>query len=134
MGNGSALGPGVEFDRIRRIARQLGSRAAQLGDDCAFIGIGDEHLAVSTDISVEAVHFRLEWMEPVEVGWRATAAALSDLAAVGAEPLGVLAAVTVPDGTADSAVVELMDGVGAAAEGAGTQVLGGDLSRAMMWT
>jgi thiamine-monophosphate kinase len=130
---GSALGPGTEFDRIRRIGRQLGPRASQLGNDCAFIRMGDEHLAVSTDSSVEEVHFRLGWIELFEVGWRATAAALSDLAAVGAQPVGVLAAVTIPDAAADTAVVELMDGVGAAAEFAGAKVLGGDLARAPMW-
>jgi thiamine-monophosphate kinase len=95
---GSALGPGPEFDRIRRIARALGDRAQGLGDDCALLPDGDGTLAVSTDLSVEGVHFRLDWIGHAEVGWRATAAALSDLAAEGATPIGVLSALTVPDG------------------------------------
>jgi thiamine-monophosphate kinase len=132
-GQGSVLGPGAEFDRIRGIARLLGDRASGLGDDCGFVRVGDELLAVSTDISVEAVHFRLDWIGLEEVGWRATAAALSDLAAVGAEPVGLLSAVTMPDGAGEPALLELMAGVGAAAAFAGSPVLGGDLSRAGAW-
>ncbi len=70
---GSALGPGAEFDRIRRIARALGDRARGLGDDCALLPDDGGALAVSTDLSVEGVHFRLEWIEPAEAGWRAVA-------------------------------------------------------------
>ena len=125
-----ALGPGGEFDRIRAVARALGPRAAGLGDDCALLTAGPGSLAVSTDASVEGVHFRLDWIRLREVGWRATAAALSDLAAEGAVPAGVLAAVVVPSGAEERELIELMLGVGDAAEAAGTAVLGGDLTRA----
>jgi len=128
------LGPGPEFDRIREIARVLGDRAHGLGDDCALLPDGDGALAVSTDISVEGVHFRLDWIEPAEVGWRATAAALSDLAAEGAAPIGVLSAVTVPDGVADRDLVALSGGIGAAAASVGGAVIGGDLSRGPAWS
>ena len=50
----------------------------------------------STDASVEGVHFRRAWLSLEEIGWRAAAAALSDLAAEGAEPAGLLVALTVP--------------------------------------
>ena len=53
-------------------------------------------------MSVEGVHFRLDWIGPEEVGWRAAAAALSDLAAEGAEPIGLLCAVTVPAAAAEA--------------------------------
>ena len=88
-----ALGPGAEFDRIRRIAGVLGGRARGLGDDCALLTDGDHTLALSTDISVEGIHFRLDWISLEESGWRSAAAALSDLAAEGAEAvvgLGVI--------------------------------------------
>ena len=68
----------------------------------------------STDVSVEGVHFRRAWLSLEEIGWRATAAALSDLAADGAEPGGVLVALTVPPSAADDDVVAVMPGVGAA--------------------
>ena len=131
---GSALGPGPEFDRIRKIARVLGDRAHGLGDDCALLPDGDGALALSTDVSVEGVHFRLDWIDPAEVGWRATAAALSDLAAEGAAPLGVLSAVTVPDGAPERDLVALAGGIGDAAAFAGAVVIGGDLSAGPAWS
>jgi thiamine-monophosphate kinase len=130
----SALGPGAEFDRIRGIARLLGDKAAGLGDDCGLIREGDEFLALSTDVSVEQVHFRLNWISLEEAGWRATAAALSDLAAEGAEPVGLLSAVTVPPGAGESELLELMSGVGAAAGFVHAPVLGGDLSSGPVWS
>jgi thiamine-monophosphate kinase len=127
-----ALGPGAEFDRIREIVRVLGAQASGLGDDCGLVREGKGFFALSTDMSVEGVHFRTEWIGPEEIGWRATAGALSDLAAEGAEPIGVLCAVAVPTG-AESVIPALMAGVGAAAKFAGALVLGGDLSAGSGW-
>src|SRR5687768_11861908 len=93
-GAGVSLGPGPEFDRIRKITRLLGDRAAGLGNDCGLIQMDGELVALSTDVSVEGVHFRLDWISPEEAGWRSAAAALSDLAAAAAEPVGLLCAVT----------------------------------------
>ena len=129
-----ALGPGPEFDRIRRIARALGEHARGLGDDCALVPDGDGTLAVSTDVSVEGVHFRLDWIEPAEAGWRACAAALSDLAAVGAAPVGVLSAITVPRGAPDEVLAEFAGGIGEAAAATGAAVIGGDLSAGPAWS
>ena len=128
-----ALGAGPEFDRIRRIIRQLGSQGGALGDDCGLIPSRDGTLALSTDVSVEGVHFRLDWIGFSDVGWRAAAAALSDLAAEGAQPLGLLSAITLPAAAPESALLEVMSGVGAAAEFVGAPVLGGDLSTGPGW-
>ncbi|HUG26922.1 MAG TPA: thiamine-phosphate kinase [Gemmatimonadales bacterium] len=125
----SILGPGVEFDRIREIAAVLGPRAAELGDDCAMVAINGGFLALSTDVSVDGIHFRRAWLSFEEIGWRAAAGGLSDLAAVGADPVGLLAAITVPGECTDRDVVALMDGVGNAVSAVGGQVLGGDLSQ-----
>jgi thiamine-monophosphate kinase len=89
---------------------------------------------VSTDVSQEDIHFRLDWIQLVEVGWRATAAALSDLAAEGADPVGVLCAVTMPRAAAASELLEVMSGVGAAAQSVGAPVVGGDLSSGPLWS
>ncbi len=124
----SELGPGVEFDRIRAIASVLGPRAAELGDDCALVPVNGGFLALSVDVSVDQVHFRREWLTLEEIGWRAAVGGLSDLAAVGADPAGLLVALTVPPAMTDAEVVALMDGVGSAASAARAQVLGGDLS------
>ena len=123
------LGAGPEFDRIRAIAGRLGSRAGVLGEDCALIEMGETYLALSTDLSVEGVHFRREWLSLEEIGWRATAAALSDLAAAGAAAVGVLAALTVPAAEPPATFAALMDGAGSAVSSVGGVVLGGDLSR-----
>ncbi|HEX5633261.1 MAG TPA: thiamine-phosphate kinase [Gemmatimonadales bacterium] len=123
------LGPGREFDRIRAIERALGAHAAQLGDDCAIVGPFPHRVVLSTDVSVEDTHFRRAWLTPEEIGWRAASAALSDLAAEGAEAIGLLMALTLPAGTPEEDVTAIMRGVGEAATAAGGRVLGGDLSR-----
>ena len=85
------LGDGAEFDVIRRMLERWGPRARRIGDDAAVItSVGERALVVSTDTSMENVHFRREWLRPEEIGYRAAAAALSDLAAMGAKPLGML--------------------------------------------
>jgi len=124
------LGPGGEFDRLRAVFRRLGPRLRGAGDDAALITVDGARLALSCDLAIEGQHFRLGWITAEEVGWRACAAALSDLAAVAAEPLGVLAAVGVPDGRDGEFLERLMDGIARAAESAGAVLWGGDLVRA----
>ena len=127
------LGPGAEFDRIRTIARVLGTTAEGLGDDCAFIPEGKGWIALSCDLSVENVHFRRGWLGLEEIGWRAASAALSDLAAVGAEAIGILCALAVPPEAGEHEIGLIMSGVGLAVAEAGGVVLGGDLSRGPVW-
>lgn len=123
------LGEGAEFDAIRRMLERWGPRARRIGDDAAVITtLGDRSLVVSTDTSVENVHFRREWLSAEEIGYRAAAAALSDLAAMAAKPLGILAALTVPEswrGEFDS----ITDGIGEAASAASAPIIGGDTTR-----
>ncbi|MFL5532429.1 MAG: thiamine-phosphate kinase [Gemmatimonadales bacterium] len=129
-----ALGPGAEFDRIRGIIDVLGPNATGLGDDCALFPSGDTFFALSTDVSVEGIHFRLDWISLEEAGWRAAAAALSDLAAEGAKPLGLLSAVTMPNSAAQADLLQMMKGVGAAGASVGAIVAGGDLSSGSAWS
>ncbi len=128
-----ALGDGPEFDRIRAIAEALGASAGELGDDCAILPDAEGKVVLSTDASVEGVHFRRAWLGAEEIGWRAAAAALSDLAAQGAAPVGLLAAVALPRDTPLDQTTALMRGVGHAAADSGAVVLGGDLSAAAQW-
>lgn len=121
------LGPGPEFDRIRRIWGRLGKRVAGAGDDCAIVEMGGTRMALSMDVSVERVHFNLGWMSPAEIGYRAAAAALSDLAAVAAIPKGILVGLGVSGEWPEEHVAELMDGAGNAAQSVGAVVWGGDL-------
>ena len=123
------LGSGREFDLIR----------AFLGEDEALpngvdLGPGDDAAVleggwvISTDLSVEDVHFRRTWLTDEQIGYRAAAAALSDLAAMAAIPVGVLVSVAAPrGGRVDVKAVQA--GVRAAARSVGAAVIGGDLSR-----
>ncbi|MGH7720655.1 MAG: thiamine-phosphate kinase [Gemmatimonadaceae bacterium] len=126
--HGTSLGPGAEFDLIREMVRRWGSRAAGIGDDAALLDVPrGEQLVVSSDVSVDGVHFRREWLSAREIGYRATAAAISDLAAMAASPLGILTTFSVPPHWS-SVLPEIADGVGDAVAASGTHVLGGDLS------
>jgi thiamine-monophosphate kinase len=133
-GQNIPLGPGPEFDRIRGITQVLGKQGIGIGDDCGLVREGDEFFAFSTDVSVEQVHFRTDWITLEEVGWRASAGALSDLAADGAAPAGLLCAVITPASAQESDLLQVMAGVRAAAEFVNAPVLGGDLSVGPNWS
>lgn len=133
------LGPGKEFDRIRAIMERLAVLLpdnAPLGDDCGLIQLGGTYLALSIDASLEDVHFRTDWLDFKEIGYRAAGAALSDLAAEGAIPLGVLVSLAVPgqNGTRDDPAVQIMEGVAAMCGNVGAQILGGDMTRSEKYT
>ena len=123
-----AMGAGAEFDAIRQMIERWGTRAHGIGDDAAVIEIprGDR-LVASVDTAVENKHFRAEWLTPREISYRAVAAALSDLAAMAARPVGVLVAMTVPDRWRDR-LPQLTDGIGDALDVAATTIRGGNLS------
>ncbi|MBC7898413.1 MAG: thiamine-phosphate kinase [Cytophagaceae bacterium] len=123
-----ALGPGAEFDLIRAMLDAWGDIAEGIGDDAALLVVPPgERLAVSTDSSVEEVHFRRHWITPEEIGYRATQAALSDLAAMAATPLGILVALSIPDSWRRD-IGAMAAGIGEAAREAGAPIRGGDLT------
>jgi thiamine-monophosphate kinase len=124
------MGEGAEFDAIRRLLAVWGTRATGIGDDAAILDIPPgQRLVVSTDASVQNVHFRREWLSAEEIGGRAAAAALSDIAAMAASPLGMLLALAVPDDWR-SELEALARGVGRIASAAGGPILGGNISKA----
>jgi thiamine-monophosphate kinase len=127
-GTHAALGPGGEFDAVRALLAGWGDLARGVGDDAAVLDLpAGERLVVSTDASVEDVHFRRGWLTPEEVAWRAGMSALSDLAAMAARPIGVLVAIALPHAWRD-ALPALGAGLGAAVREAGTVIVGGDLT------
>ncbi len=104
-----------------------GSRAVLVGpgDDAAVLRGG---LVASTDLMVEGVHFDFDWIAPTEVGFRAGAAALSDMAAMGAQPTALLASMAVS--ARDPSLCEaLQRGIRRAGDRVSAPVVGGDLSR-----
>jgi len=128
MTRAMSLGPGAEFDLIRSMMDRWGSRAVGLGDDAAELKIdrGDT-LVVSMDAAVEGIHFRREWLTAREIAYRAVTAALSDIAAMAAKPVGVLTALTLPEGWRPM-LGELADGLADAVDAAHTVIRGGNLS------
>jgi thiamine-monophosphate kinase len=102
-----------------------------IGDDAALLRPRrGEDLAVSTDALVEGVHFRWGSESPERIGRRAVAAALSDLAAMGARPLGLTVALAAPPGLALARVDGLVRGLIAAARRFGAPLVGGNVTRA----
>jgi thiamine-monophosphate kinase len=124
------LGAGVEFDTIRRFLAHgrapHPSVAVGPGDDAAVFEGG---WVLSTDLTVEDVHFRRGWASPEEIGGRAVLAALSDLAGMAARPVGVLASVAFPQEPDDAYAEAVMAGVRGAADAWDAPLIGGDLSR-----
>ena len=123
------LGYGGEFDVISAALQRWGPLARGVGDDGAVMDIpAGERLVLSVDTAVDGVHFRKGWLSPEEIGYRATAAALSDLAAMAATPLGVAIAMTLPDSWRPE-FLKLCDGIGGAVKLADAVIIGGDLTR-----
>jgi thiamine-monophosphate kinase len=122
------LGPGKEFDLVRILLAEWGKAAQRIGDDAAVLDVPvGERLVVSTDTSVEGVHFHRDWLNSFEIGYRATAASLSDLAAMAARPLGILIALTLPEGNKQEAR-EIATGIREGASAVLCPIVGGDLS------
>jgi len=124
-----SLAAGREFDLIREFLRDAPVPEDLLlppGDDCVVLSNGT---ALSADLSVEGVHFRRDWISFEDIGYRAATAALSDLAAVAAQPIGTLISIAAPVQFADDTIV-LMRSARAAADRIGAVLLGGDLTRA----
>ena len=109
-----------------------GIEAFGLRDDAAVVDVpGGGSVVVSVDSVVEGVHVDLSLCSPADVGWKALMGALSDLAAMGASPLGALVALCVPGGAGQGEVaLGVMGGVAEASAATGCPVVGGDVSAA----
>ncbi|WP_433791830.1 thiamine-phosphate kinase [Actinoplanes sp. CA-252034] len=120
-----------EFGLIGRIVPRLGTGESTLigpGDDAAVIRAPDGRVVASTDVLVEGRHFRRDWCSPTDVGHRAAAANLADIAAMGAVPTALLLALCVPTGLDIAWAEGLADGLAAEAGLVGAAVVGGDTS------
>jgi thiamine-monophosphate kinase len=111
---GLELGPGVEVG---------------VGDDAAVLEPSHGHkLVVTTDVLVEGLDFTAALSEPEDWGWKAVAANLSDLAAMGAEARWLVLALTVPGPTPVATLERVYAGVGEACRAFGVALVGGDVS------
>jgi thiamine-monophosphate kinase len=125
-----------EFALIARIERAFrDQRSPQIvlgiGDDAALVRPRrGEDLVVTTDALVEGVHFRWETQAPVTIGRRALNVNLSDLAAMGARPLGFTLALAAPPSLPIRRFGETVRGLALAARRYGCPLVGGNVSRA----
>lgn len=125
-----------EFGLIERLAQALGSRAqapnrliAGIGDDAAVWRTDAGALLATTDTLVEGVHFlagRTPWCD---LGWKALAVNVSDIAAMGGTPELALVTLALPPETAVDQIDELYSGLGEAAEAYSVVIAGGDVVR-----
>lgn len=125
-----------EFERIDHLRRLFAPRpelraalVLGIGDDAAVLARPSGNLAVSVDAAVQGIHFQPEFGDWACLGGRALIAALSDLAAMGAQPRAAVMALITPPDLADAAFVQLIEGYAAAATAYDCPVIGGNLSR-----
>ncbi len=120
-----------EFGLIARIVARLETGAASLvgpGDDAAVVAAPDRRVVASTDVLVEGRHFRRDWSSAADIGHRAAAANLADIAAMGATPTALLVALCLPTDLEVEWAEELAGGLSAEAGRVGAGVVGGDMS------
>jgi thiamine-monophosphate kinase len=112
------------------LAQRYAAGGGRFGDDCASVpmpAVPNGHLVVTTDPCPPPMAAHLGFDDPYYRGWLLATLNLSDLAAAGAEPLGLLTSLQLPASTTIAAFERLLDGIDACCEQQGTRVLGGNL-------
>lgn len=127
------LGELGETAVLSRVFPRLPAAAAQLlgpGDDAAVVSAPDGRYVVTTDLMVHGPDFRLAWSLPHDLGWKAAASNLADVAAMGAVPTALVVAIAAPANTPVSLLEGIADGFRDACAVLAPQcgVVGGDLS------
>jgi thiamine-monophosphate kinase len=100
------------------------------GDDAAVIPAPDGRVVATTDLLIEGRHFRRDWSGPADIGVKAAAQNLADVAAMGAMPRAVLVGLACPGETPASWVLEMIRGMVAECGRAGASIAGGDVTAA----
>jgi thiamine-monophosphate kinase len=122
-----------EFELLARIRERLPANGRRIhlgsGDDAA-VSVPGGATATSVDALVDGVHFRRDLASPTQIGHKALATALSDLAAMGAEAGEAYVVLGLPPDFSEDECIEMLDGMTALAAATGTALAGGDLSRA----
>jgi thiamine-monophosphate kinase len=120
-----------EFGLISRVVARIENGPKVLlgpGDDGAVVSAPDGRVVASTDVLVDGRHFRRDWGSATDIGHRAAAANLADIAAMGAEPTALLVALCAPSDLETEWAEELASGLSAEAALVGASVVGGDMS------
>lgn len=127
-----------ELQAVRLLEHKLGQRGRRraasvevevgIGDDAAVVRIGRERLVWTIDACIEGTHFDRRWLSLEDVGFRSLMAAASDVAAMGAEPVGALADVTLIGASAERDLSAIATGQAEACRGLRCPMIGGNLS------
>lgn len=127
------LGELGEFTLIARLTEGLTCRAGVVkgvGDDAAVLDCGDRWILFTTDAMVEEVHFRLRQVSPQDVGYKALAVNISDIAAMGGRPAYAVVTAALPDYFSVEEAAALYEGLREAADEYGVCLVGGDTTTA----
>jgi thiamine-monophosphate kinase len=130
---GETLGTLGEAGVLARIFPRLPGAASEIlgpGDDAAVVATPDGRVVITTDMMIHGPDFRLAWSSAYDLGWKAAASNLADIAAMGAAPTALVVALAAPADTAVEFLEAFADGLreGCAVMAPGCGVVGGDLS------
>lgn len=116
------------IDRIRTRQREYDEDVVVgIGDDCAVLRRGNILEVITTDCLVEGTHYRPGWLSMEDVGWKAMAVNVSDIAAMGAVPKHAVITLFLPDCVTPEDIDDLYEGIEACAAEAGVGLVGGDI-------
>jgi thiamine-monophosphate kinase len=116
-----------EFGLIAAVTAGSLPPPAGPGDDAAVVEVPDGRVVATTDVLVEGRHFRLDWSTPYDVGRKAAAQNLADVAAMGARPVALLVGFGAPASFPAASAVSLASGLADEAASVGASVVGGDV-------
>jgi thiamine-monophosphate kinase len=122
-----------EFGLIQAITARLprgGRTVVGIGDDAAVLAAPDGRVVATMDLLVEARHFRRDWSGPADIGGKAAARSLADVAAMGAVPVALLVGLAAPRDLPVAWAQDLVSGMAAECARTGATVVGGDVSSA----
>ena len=123
-----------EFGLIERLLARIGESGEGVvvgpGDDAAAVAIGPARGLATADLLLEGVHFEIGLSSPADVGWKALAANLSDIAAMGGTPRYALVSLGAPAATPTATLEEVYGGLAECAQAFSVVVVGGDTVRA----
>ena len=125
-----SIGEGAVLARIFPRLPDAASALLGPGDDAAVVAAADGRFVVTTDMMIHGPDFRLAWSTPFDLGWKAAASNLSDVAAMGAVPSALVVALAAPKDTPVTLLESFADGLreACAVLSPGCGVVGGDLS------
>lgn len=116
------------IESFQRLLPSGGRTVVGPGDDCAMVAAPEGAFLVTTDVLVSGEHFRLDWSAPDEIGARAAAQNLADIAAMGGRTSSLVVSLVLPRDLDVDWLLALVAGFGERARAAGAGVVGGDLA------